>query len=98
MQKKKKVVVSGEPGITRDQLKQLQEDLRPYSLQWISDLLKRIQADKTVDKSDREAVSTTKIYNVFNGIVSNGRWKLLIYNQGKLLLQDYQSKVQEVVS
>jgi hypothetical protein len=79
--------------ITIDQLKDLMKELRAFNLQWMAELLNQIRADTSVDEADRNEINERKIYNVFFGIVVNGKWKLLIFTQGKALLKHYQDQV-----
>jgi hypothetical protein len=79
--------------VTVDDLKKLQSQLREYNLQWMQELIDQIKADASVEKVVSDDVNMRKVYNVFNGIVSNGKWRLLIFTQGSHLLKHYQSQV-----
>jgi hypothetical protein len=79
--------------ISVDDLKGLMQQLRAFNLQWMEELIKQIKEDETVDQVTRDEVNERKIYNVFNGVVVNGKWKLLIFAQAKELLKHYQGQV-----
>lgn len=91
MAKGKKVIV-----VPLEKFKELQHDLRQYNVNWMDDLLKHISEDKTLEKKVREQSTQRKIYNVLNGVIRNGQWKLFVLKQLHALLDDYKSKWEAV--
>ncbi len=82
--------------ITAEMLKELQDELRELDLGWVEKLEEQIRKDKSVDQKYIGALSARKIYNVFNNIVRNNGWKVLMYSQGKTLRGKLESQMQKV--
>lgn len=83
--------------ISPEKLKQLQQELKELNMQWVPLLVTKIKTDKTIDKAFK-GVNDRKVYNVFNGIVKNGAWKVVVYGKGSELKEELQSKLQQVVN
>lgn len=77
---------------TPDQFKQLQKDLRELDLKWVSALMLRIAEDESVEEDLKNELTERKIYNVFNGIVKDGKWKMLIFTQATAYLDELKVK------
>lgn len=73
-------------------LKDLQQELKKLNMQWLPLLVKQIQDDETIEEQFRQ-INERKAYNVFNGIVTNGAWKLTLYREGKKLKEILQGQV-----
>lgn len=75
--------------------KTLQEELRTLDLQWVANLVKKIKEDENIDKDIRKAVTDRKIYNIFNGVLRNGHWRLVVYKQAKQMRDQLQGQWEE---
>lgn len=98
MKKKNKPVLET---ITPEMLKDLQQELKQLNTQWVPELVKLMNAEKKNDRALRNSfrkINDRKIYNVFNDVVKNGAWKMLIYKYGKKLKEGWVSEVNEVIS
>lgn len=84
--------------ITAEMMKDLQAQLRSYDLAWKDRLVKQIKEDKTVDLKFRKAVKQQKLYNVLNGIVRDGAWKLMVYTQATTLRDAYKNELENALS
>lgn len=83
--------------ITEEMLKKLQEELRELDLSWVETLCDQIHDDKKVEQRFKDKLSERKIYNVFNGVVRNGAWKVLIYSQADVLKEKLTKKLSAAI-
>lgn len=84
--------------ITLEMMKELQTQLRGYDLAWKDRLVKQIEEDETVDLKFRKDIKASKLYNVLNGIVRDGAWKLMVYTQAVALRDAYKKEMEEALS
>jgi len=68
--------------VTLDELKSIKIELRELDYGWVAKLEAQILADKK-NEYDKNNFSSTKIYNVFNGVVSNNAWRVFILSEAK---------------
>lgn len=83
MNNKRNRIVSKNKVNTDLDFKSLQEELRELDLQWVANLVEVIKKDESVDKEIRKEISERKIYNIFNGVLRNGHWRLAVYTRAK---------------
>lgn len=65
-------------------------------MQWVPLLIEQMKSDKEIDKTYRQ-VNEKKVYNVFNGIVKNTAWKLVIFKQAVKLKEKLEQELAEVL-
>lgn len=92
-----RIMAKKKNSITEKMFKELQQELKDLNMQWVILLVKQIKEDKAIEKKFKE-VNDRKVYNVFNGIVKDGAWKLLIYQQAIGLKARLEKAVQEILS
>lgn len=84
-------------GIELSLLKELQQGLKALNQQWVPLLVKQIQEDESIEEQYRQ-VNERKVYNIFNGIVTDGAWKLVVFREAKKLKESLQKAVEEAIN
>lgn len=92
---KKKTKASG---VEMQLLLDIKEELRALDYGWVAKLEAQILADNEIEEEFRKNINTTKLYNVFNGIVTNNSWKVFILKQAKILRDKLQLQLQKATA
>lgn len=77
-------------------MKSLQGQLKRLNMQWVPLLIEQIKNDKEINKVYRQ-VNEKKVYNVFNGIIKNNAWRIMIYKQAGILKEKLEQELAEAV-
>jgi hypothetical protein len=83
--------------ITPKKLKTLQTQLKNLNIKWVNLLVEQMQNDDKLYK-EYGAIDGRKVYNVFNGVVKDGGWKLLMYKQGTKLKKKLETAMSKAVA
>lgn len=84
-------------GITLVMLKKLQKELKGYNKNWSELLIEEMIIDNSLDDEYKD-VNRSKIYNVFNNVVREGAWRLIVYKYGQQLKERLEKEIKEVIS
>lgn len=78
-------------------LKKLQRELKGYNKNWSELLVEEINSDPFIDDEYKD-VNRSKVYNVFNNVVREGAWRLIVYKYGQQLKDKLENEIKEVIS
>jgi hypothetical protein len=80
--------------ITVKELKALQKKLKELDGNWMSLLIEKVKkVGKTKKDKNLKEVNGRKIYNIFNGLIVDNYWRMLVYEYGSELRKELENKV-----
>lgn len=82
--------------ITKDDFESLHKRLKELDNSWAETLVQMVNDEIEKDPvayKGMEACSRIKVYNVFNGVVRNTKWKMLIYAQGLEFIKEKEQQI-----
>lgn len=85
--------------VTKQMIKKLQKDLKKYSLNGVSELAELLDAERFKKTSllfkSPKKITTQTVYNIFNGLITNGAMTITLHKVGTELLNKYESMVND---
>jgi hypothetical protein len=83
--------------ITKKDLNKLKSSLQKLDKNWVQLLVVAIQNEGVKTNNDEfSACNPQKIYNIFNGVIRDGAWKVKAFEKGVEIKEAIEKKISEL--